>query len=93
LATLTVAVVTAFSALLVLAFINGILAFTVALILFVGAAISIASGHKIHDRVKEINNAATIVSPACTKPITINLKNKRLRLAVNIFGIAIIKID
>jgi ABC-type multidrug transport system fused ATPase/permease subunit len=53
LATLTVAVVTAFSALLVLAFINGILAFTVALILFVGAAISIASGHKIHDRVKE----------------------------------------
>lgn len=53
LATLTVAVVTAFSALLVLAFINGILALTVALILFVGAAISIASGHKIHDRVKE----------------------------------------
>jgi len=53
LAILIVALVTAISALIALSFINAILAATVATVLLIGAAISLASGQKIHDRVKE----------------------------------------
>ncbi len=53
LAILTVALVTAVSALIALSFINVILAATVATVLLLGAAVSLASGQKIHDRVKD----------------------------------------
>jgi len=53
LAILTVASVTAISALIALSFINAILAATVAVVLLIGAGVSLASGQKIHDKVKE----------------------------------------
>ncbi len=53
LAILTVALVTAVSALIALSFINAILAATVAIVLLLGAGVSLASGQQIHDRVKD----------------------------------------
>jgi len=53
LAVLTVALVTAISALIALSFINALLAATVSAVLLIGAGVSLASGQKIHDRVKE----------------------------------------
>ena len=53
LATLIVALVTSIVAMIALAFINTVLAFTVALILLAGTGIAIASGQKMHDRIKE----------------------------------------
>ncbi len=52
LSTLTVATVTALVSLIALAFINDVLAITVAVILFAGAGIAMTFGQKLHERVK-----------------------------------------
>ncbi len=56
LAVLTVALITSTVAILALALINPVLASTVGVVLLFGAGTAIASGRKLHDRIKESRN-------------------------------------